>query len=119
VALVPYQSPAEQCAAAAADPRFHDRIRSRRLDGGADDPDVRGTEDLIERGGEAGVPVTNHELDPCPGLRQVHEQVPGLLHDPRLEGCSVRPDPDASATQLLLADLRSIVDNEEARLNLT
>ena len=38
VALVPYQSPVEQFAAAAADPPFHDRVHSGRLDGGADDP---------------------------------------------------------------------------------
>ena len=50
VALVPYRSPVEQFAAPAADPPFHDRVHSGRLDGGADDPDARGTEDLIERG---------------------------------------------------------------------
>ncbi len=38
VALVPYQAPVEQFAAAAADPPFHDRVHSGRLDGGADDP---------------------------------------------------------------------------------
>ncbi len=38
VPLVPYQGPVEQGAAAAADPPFHDRVHSGRLDGGADDP---------------------------------------------------------------------------------
>jgi hypothetical protein len=44
-----------------------------------------GTEDLIERGGEAGVPVVQDELHPRPGIHQVHEQVPGLLDHPRLD----------------------------------
>ena len=39
----------------------------------------------------------NHELDPRPGVRQVHEQVPGLLHDPRLDGMlRGAQDPDAA-----------------------
>src|SRR5260370_16778032 len=40
-------------------------------------------EDLIERGGEAGVPVMQDELHPRPHILQVHEQVPGLLDHPR------------------------------------
>src|ERR1022692_2042866 len=48
VALVPYQSPVEQFAAAASDSMTE--FISGRLDGGADDPGARGTEDLIERG---------------------------------------------------------------------
>jgi hypothetical protein len=41
------------------------------------------------------------ELDPRPGVRQVHEQVPCLLHDPRLDGmlCGAQ-DPDAAGTVL-------------------
>jgi hypothetical protein len=52
VALVPYQGPVQQLAPAAADPPFHDRVHSRRLNGGADDPGVSGLEDRVERGGE-------------------------------------------------------------------
>jgi hypothetical protein len=101
VALVPYQGPVGQFAAAAADPPFHDRVHSGRLDGGAGDPGARGAEDFIERGGEAGVPVMNHELDPRPGVRQVHEQVPGLPHDPRLDGMlRGAQDPDAAGAVL-------------------
>src|ERR1017187_6229551 len=66
VALVPYQSPVGQFAPAGADPPFHDRVHSGRLDGGADDPGARGTEDLIERGGEAGVPVMIMNLTRVP-----------------------------------------------------
>jgi hypothetical protein len=43
----------------------------------------------------------NHELDPRPGVRQVQEQVPGLLHDPRLDGMlRGAQDPDAAGTVL-------------------
>jgi hypothetical protein len=38
-----------------------------------------------KRGGEAGVPVMQQELHPRPGVLQVHEQVPGLLHHPGLD----------------------------------
>jgi len=101
VALVPCQRPVGQFAAAAAGPPFRDRVRSGRLDGGAGDPGARGAEDLIERGGEAGVPVMNHELDPRPGVRRVHEQVPGLPHDPRLDGMlGGARDPGAAGTVL-------------------
>src|SRR5689334_5547946 len=55
------------------------------LDGGADDPGARSAEDLTERGGEAGVPVMNHELHSRPGILQVHERVPCLLDHPRLD----------------------------------
>src|SRR5258708_38091768 len=42
VALVPDQGPVQQLTPAAADPAVHDRVRSWRLKGGADDPDARG-----------------------------------------------------------------------------
>jgi putative transposase len=64
VPLVPDQGPVQQLAPASADPAFHDRVHSGRLDGGAGNPGACGTEDLIERCGEAGVPAMNHELDP-------------------------------------------------------
>src|SRR5690242_5271045 len=38
VALVPDQGPVQQLAPAAADPAFHDRVHSRRLNRGAEDP---------------------------------------------------------------------------------
>lgn len=47
--LVPDQGPIQQFPPAAADPLFHDRIHSRRLDRGADDPHVRGPEHSVER----------------------------------------------------------------------
>ena len=57
----------------------------RRLNRSTDYPGASSTEDLIERGGEAGVPVMQDELHPRPGILQVHEQVPGLLDHPRLD----------------------------------
>ncbi len=88
------------------------RMNSRRLDRSTDYPGASGTEDLIERGGEAGVPVMQHELHPRPGILQVHEQVPGLLDHPRLDrvlGCSE----DAYPARAVLyngkdVDLRSV-----------
>ena len=82
---VPDQGAVQHLPPAAADPPFHDRIHSRRLDRGAYDPDARGLEHGIERQREAGVPVVQHELHPRPGIFQVHEQVPGLLHDQGLD----------------------------------
>src|SRR5260370_26843023 len=50
VALVPYQGPVQQLTPAAADPAFHDRVHSGRLESGADDADASGLEDRAERG---------------------------------------------------------------------
>ena len=39
----------------------------------------------------------DHELDPGPGVFEVHEQVPGLLNDPRLDRVpGGAEDPDAA-----------------------
>lgn len=64
---------------------FHDRIHPRRLNRSTDYPGANGTEDLIERGGEAGVPVMQEELHSHRDILQVHEQVPGLLDHPRMD----------------------------------
>ncbi len=69
-------------APAAADPAFHDRVHSRRLNSGADDPGASGLEDGVERGGETAVAVMQDELYAHPCIVQVHQQVPGLLHYP-------------------------------------
>jgi hypothetical protein len=68
VALVPDQGPVQQLTSAAANPPLRDRIHSRRLNGGADDPDPGRLEHGIERLREAGVPVMQDELRSCPGL---------------------------------------------------
>jgi hypothetical protein len=66
VALVPYQGPVRQLTPAGADPAFHDRVHSRRLNSGADHPGASGLEDGAGRGGEAGVPVMQDELHAHP-----------------------------------------------------
>jgi len=85
VALVPDQGPVQQLTPAAANPPLHDRIHSRCLNGGADDPAPGRLEHGIERLREAGVRVMQDELRSCAGIPQVHEQVPGLLDDPGLD----------------------------------
>jgi len=96
VALVPDQGPVQQLTPAAANPPLHDRIHSRCLNGGVDDPDPSRLEHGIERPREAGVPVMQDELRSCPGIPQVHEQVPGMLDDPGLDRVlRGAQDPDA------------------------
>ena len=51
VALVPDQGLVEEFASAAADPAFHDRVRTGRLDRAAQDPDPRAGEDRVEGSG--------------------------------------------------------------------
>src|SRR5260370_18251517 len=57
VALVPDQGPVQQLTPAAANPPLRDRIHSRCLNGGADDPDPGRLEHGIQRGSEPGGPV--------------------------------------------------------------
>ena len=57
VALVPDQGPVQQLTSAAANLPLHDRIHSRCLNGGADDPDPARLEHGIERPGPANVPA--------------------------------------------------------------
>jgi len=83
VTFVPDQRAVEEFTAAGPHPPFHDRIHPGRLNRSTDYPGASGTKDLIERGGEAGVPVMQNELHPRPHILQVHEQVPGLLDHPR------------------------------------
>ena len=45
-----------------ADEALRERIGTRGPDRRADDADVLGAEDLIEAGGELGVPISNQEL---------------------------------------------------------
>jgi hypothetical protein len=103
VALIPDQGPVQQLSPAAADPPFRDRIHSRCLNGGADDPDASGLEHGVEPGGEAGVPVMQDELHPRPSILQVHEQVPGLLHHPRLDRV-LRDAEDSDPSAAMLDD---------------
>jgi hypothetical protein len=101
VAQVPDQGPVQQLTSAAANPPLRDRIHSRCLNSGSDDPDPGRLEHGIERLREAGVPVMQDELRSCPGIPQVHEQVPGLLDDPGLDRVlRGAQDPDAPVAVL-------------------
>jgi TOTE conflict system primase-like protein len=121
VALVPDQGPVQQLPPAAADPALHDRVHSRRLNTGADDPGASGPQDGVERGGEAGVPVMQDELHAHPCIVQVHQQVPALLHYPRLNRMlGGTQDPDQAGTVLddgQDVDLRAIeeIGGEEVK----
>jgi AbrB family looped-hinge helix DNA binding protein len=90
----------QQLTSAAANPPLRDRIHSRCLNGGADDPDPGRPEHGIERPREAGVPVMQDELRSCPGIPQVHEQVPSLLDNPGLDRVRGAQDPDAPVAVL-------------------
>ena len=64
------------------DEPFRDRVCSRCLDRGADDPDVGTGEHGVERGGEFAVSVADQEPEPVGAEAEIHEQVAGLLGDP-------------------------------------
>jgi hypothetical protein len=67
-------------------PTLGDRIRTRCPHRRLDDPDVDGGEDGVERGGELAVAVTDEESEAPGGVVEVHEQVAGLLSQPRSGG---------------------------------
>jgi hypothetical protein len=74
-----------------SDEAFHDRVRPRRPDRGADDPDIGTGEDRVERGGELTIPVTDQEPEPIGSITEIHQQVAGLLGDPGPVGWAVIP----------------------------
>ena len=88
---VPDQGAVQHLPPAAADPPFHDRIHSRRLDRGAYDPDARGLEHGIERQREAGVPVVQHELHPRPGFSRSMSRFLACCPTQDWTGCPVAP----------------------------
>ena len=88
---VPDQGAVQHLPPAAADPPFHDRIHSRRLDRGAYDPDARGLEHGIERQREAGVPVVQHELHPRPGFSRSMSRFLACCTTKDWTGCPVAP----------------------------
>ena len=49
---------------------------------GADDADVGGGKDGVERGGELAVPVSDQEPEPVGAIAEIHQQVTGLLGHP-------------------------------------
>jgi hypothetical protein len=82
VPLVDEEKTVEEFAADGADEAFGDRVRTRRTHRCLDDLDVDGGEHGVE-GGELAVAVADQEPDASVGVVEVHEQVAGLLGQPR------------------------------------
>jgi len=66
-----------------SDEAFCDCVRPGCPDRGADGADVGTGEDGVERGGELAVSVADQEPELVGAFAEVHEQVAGLLGDPR------------------------------------
>ena len=65
------QQVVETFPAQGADEPFRDRVRPRRPDRGADDPDVGTGEHGIERGGELAVSVADQEPEPVGAVAEI------------------------------------------------
>ena len=76
------QEVVEAFAAQRADEAFRDRVRARRSNRGADDPNVGADEYSVEGGGELGIAIADQEPEPVGVVAKVHEQVASLLGDP-------------------------------------
>jgi hypothetical protein len=57
-------------------------VHPGRLDIAEHSPDPGVSENSVERGGEVGAAVADHELDPVSLIAEVHDQVAGLLDGP-------------------------------------
>ena len=93
----------EAFAAQRADPTLRNGVRPGCPDRGADDADVGAGEHGVERGGELAVSVADKESEPVGPLSEVHQQVAGLLGDPRPGGMGGDPG-DVYATAVMLND---------------
>jgi len=96
MSLVPDQGAVQELTAASADPAFGDRVHARRPDVAEDGPDPGVGEDRVERRGEVGAAVADHELDAVRLVAEVHDQVAGLLGGPCAGGI-LRDAEDADA----------------------
>jgi hypothetical protein len=73
MALAGDQHPVEAFAAEGANPALRDGVRPRCSNRGADDANVSGGEDRVERGGERGIAVTDQEPEPLGAVAEVLE----------------------------------------------
>jgi hypothetical protein len=62
-------------------PTLRERIGPRRADRCLDHSNALGTEDLVEAGGELGVPVPDEELDRTTAVGEITDQLAGHLGD--------------------------------------
>jgi hypothetical protein len=95
------QEVVEAFAAQRADEAFRDRVRARRSNRAADDPNVGAGEYSVEGGGELGIAIADQEPEPVGVVAKVHEQVAGLLGDP---GRGVGADPGEVHTAAAVLD---------------
>jgi hypothetical protein len=84
--LVPDQGAIQELAAASPDPAFGDHVHAGRPDVAQHGPDPGVGEDRVERGGEVGAAVADHELDSVRMFAEVHDQVACMLGGPRPGG---------------------------------
>jgi hypothetical protein len=82
VMLIPDERAVQQLVTARLYPSFHDRIHPRHLDPAEHDRDARVLENRVEHGGKLAVAVPDQEPCSAAGVLQVHDKVPGRLHDP-------------------------------------
>jgi len=89
--LVPDEGAVQEFASASPDPAFGDRVHAGRPDVTEHGPDPGVGEDHVERGGEVGAAVADHESDSVRLLVKVHDQVTACwaVHSP--VGCRVTP----------------------------
>ena len=80
--LVPDEGAVHELAAASADPAFGDRVHAGRPDVAEHGPDPGIGEDRVERRGEVGAAVADHEPGPVRLIAKIHHQVAGLLGGP-------------------------------------
>jgi len=95
------QDVVEAFAAEGADEAFGNRVRPRCPDRGADDADVGGGKDSVERGGELAVPVADQEPEPVGAIAEIHQQVAGLLGHPGIGWMGGDPGDVHAATLVL------------------
>ena len=96
MSLAPDEGSVQQPATASPNPAFGDRVHTGRPDIAEHGPDASVGEDSVERAGEVGSAVADHELDPVRLLTEVHEEVACLLSGP-LPGGVQRDAEDADA----------------------
>ena len=82
VAPIEDQHAVEALTADGADDALGEGVGTWSTDRCADDPNTLGTEDLVEAGGELGVPISDQEPHRLISLHQLEGQVSGLLDDP-------------------------------------
>ena len=74
-----------------ANPAFGVRVGARRLWRCPGDLDAGGAEHRVEHGGELGIAVAQQEPEPVDAIVKVHQQVAGLVGNPRAGGMNGHP----------------------------